>query len=142
MDAELWPSETESGVQLRGRKRAKRVESSQSAESEPRGMRRRRVIMSSSPEAEAEADESGSEGAEQSATSSEWGDLRNNDDPTWDWDDERDSEELREFFSVCRIDPGSGRDRRDFLAPQVCPLSMVYCLSVSVFPFSVQILVD
>eukprot|EP00243_Klebsormidium_subtile_P013890 TRINITY_DN948_c0_g5_i1.p1 TRINITY_DN948_c0_g5~~TRINITY_DN948_c0_g5_i1.p1 ORF type:complete len:361 (+),score=41.42 TRINITY_DN948_c0_g5_i1:751-1833(+) len=118
MDAELWPSDTKSGVQFWGRKRAKHVESDQSGESQPRQRRRRRVIMSSSSEAEAEANESGSEGAEQSAKSSEWCDLRNDEDPTWDWDDERDSEELREFFSVCLIDPRSGRDHAEFFAPQ------------------------
>lgn len=147
MDAELGHSNTEPEVRFEGgRRRAKRVGNEQSGESQPRRRRRRQVIMSSlsSSEAgaEAEANESGSEGAERSATSSEWGDLRNDDDPTWDGNDERDSEELREFFSVCRIDPRSGRDRREFLAPQVCPLSMVDCLSVSVFPFALQIFVD
>ncbi|GAQ91604.1 hypothetical protein KFL_008160040 [Klebsormidium nitens] len=116
MDAELWPSKTESGVQLGGpRKRVKRVESEQSGESQPRQRRRRRVILS---EAEAEADESGSEEGGQSATSSEWGDLRNDDDPFWDWDDERESEELRQYFSICRIDPRSGQERRESLARQ------------------------
>ncbi|GAQ90320.1 hypothetical protein KFL_006270020 [Klebsormidium nitens] len=119
MDAELWPSETESGVQLGGpRKRVKRVGSEQSGESQPRQRRRRRVILS---EAEAEAGESGSEEGGQSATSSEWGDLRNDDDPFWGWDDERESEELRQYFSVCRIHPRSGQERRESLARQAVP---------------------
>jgi hypothetical protein len=83
------------------------------------------VIMSSSSSSEAEADVSGSEGGGQSATSSEWGDLRDDDDHVWDWDDEHEYEELREYFSVCRIDPHLGQDHRKSLAPQVCPLSVV-----------------
>ncbi|GAQ92370.1 hypothetical protein KFL_009960010, partial [Klebsormidium nitens] len=121
MDAELGLSDTESEIRFYGgRKRAKRVESDQSAESQPRGRGRRRVIMSSSSEAEAEAEanESGSEGGGQSATSSGWGELRNDDDPTRDWDDEREFEEMREYFGVCRIDPCSERDRGESLASQ------------------------
>lgn len=132
MDAELWPSDTDLDVRLGGRgKRGKRVGREQSGEPQPRPRRRLRVIMSSSSEAEAEAeaDESGSEEGGQSATSSEWGDLRNDDDPFWDWDDESESEELRQYFSVCRIDSRSGQERRGSLARQVCPLSMVDCLS-------------
>jgi hypothetical protein len=121
MDKELWPSDSESGMQLKGRKRSERGESDQSAESQLRGRGRRRVIMSSSSSSEAEADEGGG----QSATSSEWGDLYNDDDHAWDWDDEHESEELREYFSVCRIDPHLGQDQRESLAPQVCPLSVV-----------------
>lgn len=48
MDAELWPSDTESDVRLGGRKRGKRGGSDQSGESQPRQRRRRQVIMSSS----------------------------------------------------------------------------------------------
>jgi hypothetical protein len=121
MDAELWPSDSESGMQLKGRKRSERGESDQSVESQLHGRGRRRVIMSSLSSSEAEADEGGG----QSATSSEWDDLHTDDDHAWDWDDEHESEELREYFSVCRIDPYLGQDQRGSLAPQVCPLSVV-----------------
>jgi hypothetical protein len=60
--------------------------------------------------AEAEANESGSDRGGQITTSSEW----NDDNSAWDWDDARSScEELREYFSVCRIDPRLGCDCRE-----------------------------
>eukprot|EP00243_Klebsormidium_subtile_P007488 TRINITY_DN332_c0_g1_i2.p1 TRINITY_DN332_c0_g1~~TRINITY_DN332_c0_g1_i2.p1 ORF type:complete len:385 (-),score=50.11 TRINITY_DN332_c0_g1_i2:1061-2215(-) len=102
-----------------GRKRTKRVDDSdESAEPPPFRTGRRRVTLpsdssSSSDEgvqAAGEATESSPEVGDQSATSSEWGDRHDYDDPTWDWDDEGDSEELREFFGVCRIDLGFERD--------------------------------
>jgi hypothetical protein len=125
MDAELWPSDTESGMQLGGRKRSERGVSDQSTESQLRGRGRRWVVMSSSSSSEAEADESGSEEGGQSATSSELGDLHDDDDHAWDWDDEHESRELRKYVSVCRIDLHLGQDYRESLAPQVCPLSVV-----------------
>jgi hypothetical protein len=131
MDAELWPLDTESGMQLGGRKRSERGESDQSTESQLRGRGRRRVVMSSS--SSSEADESVSEEGGQSATSSEWGDLHDDDDHAWDWDDEHESGELREYFSVCRIDLYLGQDYRESLAPQVCPLSSVVGMSFHFF---------
>jgi hypothetical protein len=133
MDAELWPSDTESSMQLEGRKRSERGESDQSTESQLRGRGRRRVVMSSSLSSEAEADESDSEEGGQSVTSSEWGDLHDDDDHAWDLDDEHESGELRENFSVCRIDLHLGQDYRESLAPQVCPLSSVVGMSFHFF---------
>ena len=124
MDAEFGQSQSESDVRLPGgRKRGKRVESHQSGVSQSPRRRRRLVIMPPlSLGAEAEANQLGPEGGGQSETSSEWGDLRDDDDPTWDSDDERDCEEMREFFSVCRIDPRLGCNCGES-ASQVCSLS-------------------
>ncbi|GAQ93204.1 hypothetical protein KFL_013580020 [Klebsormidium nitens] len=116
MDIEHLESNVQLGVRKLGN-RGNRVGSDQDGDAQYRLARRCRVEVSSSSqeaEAEEEAYELGSEGGDQSAASSDWGDLcTDHDDSTWDWDDGCDWTELRAYFSICRIDPHLGCDCRE-----------------------------
>jgi hypothetical protein len=119
MDVEHPELNVQLGVRKLG-KRGNRVGSDQDGDAHDRLVRRCRVEVSSSSqeaEAEKEAYELGSEGGDQSAASSDWGDLcTDHKDPTWDCCDWA---ELRAYFSICRIDPHLGCDCRE-PASQVC----------------------
>jgi hypothetical protein len=119
MDAELG-SQSEPDIRVGRRTRGKRLGSDQSGDSQLHRRRRSRVIMSPSPSLEAEGE--ANEGELQSAASTNWGEPHDADEPTWVWDDKRASEELREYFSVCRIDPLLGCESCRESTAQVCSL--------------------